>query len=269
MRDSSESSSGRAFRRSGSGDAAEASTIRRALSDRLGGAIGPGGRSAIASRGRNAVSLGSRRWIAGVAVVELLGLVGYFGLTSAEVTSLRYVLYPFVWINVGLWAVARTAPPRSSRRYRWVALGVAAGYFLILAFLAGLVGISLGHHGHDHAHVVGFQFAMASPGWGPRIAYAVPGVGHVYFVPYLVIGYLSLAYLVYAAVLDAGRTALGGAFGLASCLGCSFPLVASLATGAAGGASLATGIDALSVDLSTAAFVLAVGLLYWRPGSRT
>nr|WP_129113439.1 hypothetical protein [Halegenticoccus tardaugens] len=204
--------------------------------------------------------------MAAILAGEALALVGYFGLTSAEVTSLRYVLYPFVWIDVGLWAVTKTTISRSPRPPVWIAFCFATTYFITLAFLGGLLGFA--HHGHGHGHVAGLYITMASPGWGPRVAYIHPGLGYVYLVPYLLVGYLSLAYLVYAAVLDATRAALGGAFGFVSCLSCSVPLAASLAMGA-GGASLAMGLGGLTVDLSTVAFVLAVGLLYWRPEGRT
>lgn len=216
----------------------------------------------VSNRAANLASANGVRWLSALVVAELLATVGYFVLSSAEPTNARYVLYPFVWINVGLWAVARTEPIDAASRYRWAAVGVASAYFLVLAAVAGLIGVSFA----SHSPVDGFQFAMASPGWGPRIAYVTPAF-HVNFVPYRVIGYLSLAYLVYATVLDAANAAVSGVLGLASCLGCSFPVVASLTAGVAGGSSaLATVVPALSVDLSTAVFVVTVALLYWRPG---
>jgi hypothetical protein len=104
---------------------------------------------------------------------------------------------------------------------------------------------------------------MATPGWGPRIAY-VGSWFHVYFVPYRVVGYLALAYLLAAGVRELSARTLTGALGVATCIGCSFPLLLSLAggVGLGAGAGLAT-VSALSLDLSTAAFVLAVGVLVW------
>lgn len=219
-----------------------------------------------------------------VIAVELFVTAGYFLLSPADLISVRYALYPFLWINAGLWAVLRIDPRAAPSAHRWLAGAVAAAYFLLLAGVTGLVGVSIslplltagggvGFGGvvelpplHASAASVGWQVRMASPGWGPRIAY----IGHdfyVYFIPYRVIGYLSLAYLVYIAALDAGRTALGGVVGVASCVGCSFPLVTALVGLVSGGGSagLMGTVTAFSLDLSTVAFLAAVVLLSYRP----
>lgn len=219
-----------------------------------------------ANRRSNAIPSGDARLMGAVVAVEGLLVAAYFGLTPAEPTGLRYVLYPFVWIDVGLWAVLRTTPPTGSRRGRWLALGVAATYFLVLAVVSGLVGIPTGHAHHVHAS--GIDVRMGAPGWGPAVAY-VGSTVHLTFVPYLVIGYLSLAYLVYATVLEAVGAAVPGVLGLASCVGCAFPAVAGVASVAGGSSALTAAASGLSVDVSTAAFVLAVALLYWRPGFRS
>jgi len=203
-----------------------------------------------------------------LALAELLLIVGYFSATGARPTSLRYVVYPFVWINVGLWAAVRTHAPSAPSRLRRPAAGLAVGYFLLLAWLAGLIGVYPGGHAsHSHAHVHGWQVALSAPGWGPRVGYAGDAF-HAYFVPYRVLGYVSLAYLAYAAALEAGRAALSGVLGLVSCIGCAFPMTAALATAVVGPSSaLVADVVGLSLDLSTAVFVLAVALLYWRPGA--
>jgi len=86
-------------------------------------------------------------------------------------------------------------------------------------------------------------------------------------VPYLAICYLAIGYLLYVAVADATAAALSGVFGVFACVGCSFSLVTSLLAGTAGASSAAgTAILSLSLELSTLAFLLAVGFLYWRPG---
>ena len=70
----------------------------------------------------------------------------------------------------------------------------------------------------------------------------------------------------YATVIDAAGAAVSGVVGLFSCLSCSWPIVMSLLTGVFGGGSaiVATTFD-LSYDISTAVFLVTVGLLYWRP----
>ncbi|WP_254537712.1 DUF7546 family protein [Halomarina litorea] len=208
-------------------------------------------------------------WLVAVVAAELLLLAGYFGVTGARPTTLRYALYPFVWMNVGVWAAIHVSAPTAVRPHRWAAAALAAAYFLALAYLSGLVGFEFtAASGHAHGHVVGFQFTPSAPGWGPRIAYAGEAF-HLAFVPYRVVGYLSLSYLLYAALLDARASPLPGVLGVAACIGCAFPAVTPLLGGVVGGSAALTGTAAgYSVDLSTAAFLAGIALLYWRPGTR-
>lgn len=226
-----------------------------------------------------------------VVAVELVAVTSYFLLTPAEILSVRYVLYPFVWINVGLLAVLKSDIASTDVRYRRLAGAAAAMYFLLLMYVAGLVGVTadlprltLSTAGlavggsvlaplldlvmplHSQTHTTGVQVTMAAPGWGPRVA-LVTHTFYVNLVPYRVAGYLALAYLTYGAILDTTRAAVPSVVGMASCIGCSFPLLASAVAGLTGSAALYGAVVPLSVDLSTAAYVLAVGLLYWRPGS--
>jgi hypothetical protein len=204
-----------------------------------------------------------RPWVA-VLAVEALALLAYFLLFPATVTDLRYVIYPLVWINAALFAVARSSPPTASRRARLLAGGVAGAYFLALAGFTGLLALYVGGHAaHGHAHIFGWQVHMAPPGWGPRVAY-VGQWFHVYFVPYRVVGYLALAYLVYVALLDFVGAALSGLLGVVTCVGCAFPLVSGALASVGGGVALSAA-TAFSLDISTAAFLLAVVLLSWRP----
>jgi hypothetical protein len=192
-------------------------------------------------------------------------LVGYFLVTDATVTTPRYVVYPFLWINAVLWAGMRTPFPRASRRHHAVAFGIALAYFLLLANWAGLVVLTGGGHHPIPDSVLGLSVGSGSPGWA-RVRFITRTVA-VSFVPFRVIGYLGLAYLVYAAVLDVTGAVASGAIGLLSCLSCSFPILASVVTGAWGGSvTLMSTVFAHSNDFSTLAFLGSVGLLYWRPG---
>lgn len=212
-------------------------------------------------------------WLAALVWIEILAVAAYLFLTPVHIESVRYVLYPFVWINVGLAAVLLTNPPDAPTRLKIGAGSVAIAYFLLLAGLAGLLSVNLDallSGGTAHAstlHHTGWQFTLGAPGWGPRVGYS----GHlvsVVLVPYHVVGYLSLAYLVYATVLDTARAALPGVLGLVSCVGCAFPLLGSVAAGAAGGTGLLSSLRILSVDLSTLVFVVAVMILVLRPTAR-
>lgn len=212
-----------------------------------------------------AISPEEAKLIAIVVIAELVLIAAYFGFTAATLTHLRYTVYPFVWINIGLWAVLKTTPPTVQRRHQWLGVIVAAMYFLLLTALAGLIGIHPEHSPHP-GDAFGLQIVMGAPGWGPAIVYLAPSF-HITFIPYLVIGYLSLAYLVYATVLETAQTAIAGLLGVGSCIGCTFPVVVSFLAGVAGGSSaLTTAIYSLSMDISTTVFVVAIVLLYWRPG---
>lgn len=202
-------------------------------------------------------------WLLAAIVVETILVVGYFVATPATVLDPRYVVYPLVWINVGLWAVVRTPLPRGSGRAKLIAGVLSIGYFVLLAWLSGLVGV----HTHEYLprglYRVG-QGSIGSIGWGPRIAF-VADAFYLYFIPYKVIGFLSLSYLVYTTLLEATDAALSGAIGVFACVSCAFPVFSSFAAGLLGPSAFIAAVYQVSVDLSTLVFVLAVALLYWRP----
>ena len=201
-----------------------------------------------------------------VLACEAFVLLAYFGLTAHTVTQPRYVLYPFVWMNVALYAVWRVSPADPPDWARHLADFAGVGYFLALAFLGGLLAVFGADHAHTHVH--GWQVTMASPGYGPRVGY-VGSWFHVYVVPYRVVGYAALAYLLSAAIRDASvgsLRAVSGALGVVTCIGCAFPLLASLASSGGVLAGLAATATAYPLDVSTAAFVAAVAMLSWRPG---
>jgi len=213
----------------------------------------------------------ARPWSTGAGVLaaavalELALVVGYFLATPGTVTVPRYVLYPFVWINVVLVAASRTPVPSAPPRRHLLAGALAAGYFLVLANWAGLVGLTVGGHHPIPEGVLGVSVGAGSPGWA-RVRLVTEAV-YVSVVPYRVIGYLGLTYLVYAAILDASGAVASGALGFVSCLSCSAPILASAVTGLLGGwATLMSTAIAHSVDISTVAFLASVALLYWRPG---
>jgi len=199
-------------------------------------------------------------WLAVAILVEVVLVSGYFLSTPAEVLAPRYVVYPLVWVNVGLWAVVRTPLPRASGRAKLVTGVIAVGYFVLLAWLSGLFGF----HTHEYLPHGVWLAGLGSIGWGPRIAFVSDAL-YLYFIPYKVIGYLALAYLVYATVLEATDAALSGALGLFACVSCTFPVFSSLAAGILGPSAMVAAVYEVSVDLSTLVFVLAVGLLYWGP----
>jgi hypothetical protein len=202
-------------------------------------------------------------WAAIVCNFELLLLslyvVGFDGtLTSAG--AVRYWLYPFVWINVGIWAIVRTTPAAASARHRRIALVLAVGYFAVLAYVGGLI------NGPMPGPMAGFSASFdLPPGWGPALFYS-GSLFTVSILPFKAVGYVALAYLVYATVLDAAGSAVTGLLGLLSCVSCTWPVLAGIATGVFGsGTAVASAVYSQSYGLSTIVFVVTVGLLYWRP----
>jgi len=190
---------------------------------------------------------------------QLLAIALYVLVTSATLDALRLVGYALIWINVATWVVVNSRPQAASTRVRRRAVGLAVGYFGLLAFAGGLIGVGIG----DAA--TGFRIAYLPPGYGPAMLYSGALIT-INLLPIYVIGYAALAYLVYVTVLDAAGSAAAGILGLFSCVSCSWPIVVSLASAATGGGSiLVASALQVSYGLSTAVFVLTAALLYWRP----
>lgn len=186
--------------------------------------------------------------------------VAYVLAADISVTQPRYAFYGLLWIVVGVLAVWKTTPAPTDQSTRRRAAALAVGYLVVLAFAGGVVVSSL-----PDGATWGARLATLAPGWGPAPVFTTPYAA-VVLMPARVVGYLALAYLVYATVIDAAGSAVSGLLGLLSCVSCSWPILASLLTGAFGGGSavVAATFD-LSYDLSTLVFVVTVALLYWRP----
>lgn len=194
-------------------------------------------------------------------------LLALLYLSEAGTASLSLLVLPFVWINVGLWAVWRTDAPRAPTRRRRLAALLAVGYGLVLAYFGGLVDVGYAFvsvPGYDPSY--GWYVATSlPPGFGPVVTFESDLVILRLF-PYQLVGYGALTYLVYVTVVDAAGAAISGVLGLLSCVSCSWPILAAIVTGVAGGSSaVAAQAYQQSLPLSTAVFVLTVGLLYWRP----
>lgn len=200
-------------------------------------------------------------WYGLVLNLQLVGVALYYSLTDLTLTEPRYVLYGLLWINVGLLAVASVRPPQgASFRTRRRAVALATAYFGVLAYVGGILGSGLG------SGAAGVRVAYLTAGWGPALLYEGVHVSLV-LMPAYVVGYVSLAYLVYVTVLDASGSAIGGVVGLFSCVSCTWPILATVAAAVFGGTGfVASSAMAVSYDLSTAVFLVTVGLLYWRPG---
>lgn len=207
-------------------------------------------------------------WAGLLVTTEFLLVVGYLLATGVTVRDWTLFVVPFVWINVGIWALVRTDPPTAGSRKRRVAAVLAAGYFLLLAYFGGLIG-----PGHVQTASLRIELVGIPPGWSPALLYAGPVVS-LAVLPYKLVGYVTLAYLIYATALEASGAIAGGVLGIFSCVSCSFPLVAGVLSGVVGGTGAVLGatgvvtVGPVAVSpyvLSTAVFVVTVGLLSWRP----
>ncbi|MFB6089836.1 MAG: hypothetical protein ABEJ97_02140 [Halobellus sp.] len=184
-------------------------------------------------------------------------------LLAAGITLLqpRYTVYGLLWVIVGALAVWKTDPRPTDARTRRRAAAVAVAYFVVLAAVGGVLVTAM----RPGAGEFGVRIATLAPGWGPAPVVSTPWAALV-LMPARVVGYLALAYLVYATVIDAAGAAVSGIVGLFSCVSCSWPIVASLLSGVFGGGSaVAAAAFDFSYDISTVVFLVTVALLYWRP----
>lgn len=204
-------------------------------------------------------------WLS-VLLVEAVALVAYAQLANARL--MLFHVYPFVWINLGVWVMWRTSTPDAPIGTRRVAGVLAGGYFLVLAYFGGL--LREGHAFHDHGETPPAQLASGfdviaglPPGYGPALTYSGEYVVST-VAPYMLIGFLALTYLLYVTILDASGGASIGLVGLFSCVGCSFPLIATLVSGGAT-TTVAALVYSQAYPLSTAVFAATLLALYWRP----
>lgn len=196
---------------------------------------------------------------------EILLVGGYLLFAPVTPTDVWIYIYPFVWINVAIWALRRTSVPSASRARRYGGGLVAIGYLFVLGYLGGLYGPGMG----GLATGLRIEFVSLPPGWGPAVLYSGELVRLV-LLPFKVVGYLTLAYLIYATVLDAAGSATVGVVGLFSCVSCVLPLIAAAVSGfVGGGGALVAAATNQSYALSTVVFVLTVLLLIWRPTAGT
>lgn len=195
---------------------------------------------------------------------EMVLLVGYVLYAPVRITDPQILVYPLVWINVSLFALWQTDSPTSSTRIRYFAGLLGLGYFILLVYLGGL--ISPGSVFGGHAHTRGLRIAWPlPPGWGPAIRFSGSLVG-LSIIPYKVLGYATLAYLVFVTILDTARGAWAGVLGVFSCVSCTWPLLGTILAGTLGSSSAAV-VFATEQPFwaSTLVFISAIGLLLWRP----
>lgn len=196
------------------------------------------------------------RWGA-VVNAEILVTLAYVLLSPNIPTDPLVYVYPWVWVNVAAWAVLRVRPTPTSQRVRWAAAVVGVAYFLLVGYAGGLYHLS--------GAGLGLSIHWLPPGWGPAPVYSASAFT-VVLMPFKVVGYAALAYLVSVTVRDASASALSGLVGLVSCVSCTWPVLATIATGLFGSASALSSLAMTrAYGVSTVVFVVSVLALTWRP----
>ncbi|WP_435097735.1 DUF7546 family protein [Halarchaeum sp. P4] len=194
---------------------------------------------------------------AAVLNAEILVTLAYVVLAPSIPTDPLTYVYPWVWLNVAAWGVLRVRPSPTPGRVRWLAAAVGVAYFLVVGYAGGLYHLS--------GAGLGFSLHWLPPGWGPAPVYSADGLT-VVLMPFKLGGYAALAYLVSVTVRDASASALSGVLGLVSCVSCTWPILATVATGLFGSASALTSVAMTEAyGISTVVFVVSVLALVWRP----
>jgi hypothetical protein len=189
-----------------------------------------------------------------ILLAEAVAVLIYLDVTDTSILEPRYIVYPFVWINVGIFAVSRTSLPETGNRLRRLLLAATGIYLMVLLYLGGVLRLGVFT---PIAGETAVRVDWAVPGWGPVVVFRNTWI-QATVIPYKVVGYLSFTYLLYAKLLSGTKGAASGVLGLVSCVGCTFSILIPV-FGAVGFGW----ITELSVDLSTAVFLLTIGLLYW------
>lgn len=188
-----------------------------------------------------------RPWVA--VAVAVGALLGYTLAVDPVVHSVSQVAYPVVWLGASLTALWLVRDRLSGLRP--LAVGIGAGYTLVLLWTAGLVGAPAGP--------AGTTVHLAMPGWGPAVVYTGSALT-VTVVPFLVTGYVTLGVLAAGALQATLRTTVAGVLSLFACVSCTAPLLAGLA-GSLGAGSVAATVSTAQYPLATAAFLLSAGSL--------
>ena len=195
----------------------------------------------------------------------LVAIHAFVGGTSASSwQGVAQYVYPLVWINVGLLAIVKTTPPPVSTTTKRRAIAVGVVYFLVLAAIGGIFRPG----SPDVVPYTQINLLMLPPGWNPMVAYFGTVVS-VTLIPYKLVGYAALSYLIYVMVLDSSGLSWGTVTGLFSCVSCVLGILVPVVSSVVGGTAAAVGqLVPQSYGAATLVYLLSIGLLYWRPFSR-
>ena len=198
-------------------------------------------------------------------VVGVLVLLAIY-LHAFELRPRPFHFYPMIWIAVGLSVLWYVRPVTRDGGRDIGAAVLAAAYFAVLLVAGGVIGagpaLPFGPVAGSVEELYGLRIATdVPPGYGPALLYVGPYL-RIGLIPYLLVGYLALAWLVYVIARSARRAAAPGLIGIFACVGCTWPVLAAVLGGTGLVGSLGAAVYANAYPISTAGFLLAVGLLW-------
>lgn len=162
---------------------------------------------------------------------------------GTNVVDPTMLAYPLVWLGVSAAAVVAVGRPWTTLE-PW-ALVVGSAYTIALLSVSG------------HLRATGTGIAVdvqwGLPGWTP-IVLAELSVAHLVIVPFQLVGYATLGYLLGQSLSVTSRSLLAGLGGAFSCAGCIVPITT---IAVAGGVPM-TASALASYPLATAAYVITV-----------
>jgi len=182
----------------------------------------------------------------------------YLSVQQPTLTDGRVLVYPVVWSTAAVGAAVWVSQTVQLRPRRWLGAAVGVGYTVALLWLSGTLGASAG--------MPTSQLELALPGWGPILLYD-NGLLSLSVVPFKLVAYLSLGYIV-AVLISAAGSARTAALGMASCVSCAAPLLLAVA-GLFGGTQATTMVASAGYDLATVVLLVTFGLLVRAAGKTT
>lgn len=205
----------------------------------------------------------SATWFNILFAIQVIGGLIYAYATGDIGVRITHFLIPFIWITVSVWVIWHTQPASVRPVVRFLAATTSITYLLLLLYLSGLIGPSTSHLGQiTGTNGIGITWGR-SLGWSPVLLYTGDFVA-LTVIPYQLAGLLAMSYLVYDALLDLTRLAMGGILGIAACPVCIGPLFAPLLTSGVSGSSTVLLLDVYGYETATVLFIAAVGILYHR-----
>ena len=197
--------------------------------------------------------------------LELLLAIIYASSPNIVLTDPIVLVYPFIWINVGIVAVILLKPTSITLRKKIPSAFLGIMYFCILSYFSSILTLGHSFHGHvssDHNFGFGIIISSIPPGWAPAFFYTGVLVS-VYIFLFQLVGYLSLSYLVYRSILRFNKSALSGLIGIFSCVSCTWPLIGTYLGGISGISFSLIMSTHQSYGISTLVFISTALLLFF------